>query len=149
MSSQRTHVAMCASRLKRTCTCVSDRGTPGGDHGAGNRSVGGRCQDAGPWGRTIVRAAPPNEAPQGSAEVLCVPEDQLPTAAVELTLAFAAERPIPLPVSKTHQASGGCVVSRPSDASSGCCWPGVGTGPYSSCRAGTDQSPVPGSPQAG
>jgi hypothetical protein len=53
-------------------------------------------------GRTVVSAAPPSEAPQGSAEVLCVPEGQLPTAAVELTLAFAAERPIPFPVSRTR-----------------------------------------------
>src|SRR5918994_2049824 len=107
-SCRNARVATYASRLQRTCTCVSDRGTPRGDHGAGNRSVGGRCQDAGPWGKTIVSAAPPSEAPQGSVEVVCVPEDQPPTAAVELTLASAAERPIPLPVPRNHQASGGC-----------------------------------------
>jgi hypothetical protein len=60
-----------------------------------DRCVGGRCQDAGPWGRTIVSAAPPSEAPQGSAEIICVREDRLPRAAVPRTLTFAAERPIP------------------------------------------------------
>jgi hypothetical protein len=75
-------------------------------------------------GKNNRQPAPPGEAPQGSAEVVCVPEYQLPTAALELTLAFAADRPIPLPVPRSHQASSGCVVSRPSYASSGCCWLG-------------------------
>src|SRR5687768_15652980 len=40
-SCRNARVATYASRLQRTCTCVSDRGTLRGDHGAGNRSVGG------------------------------------------------------------------------------------------------------------